>query len=230
MRQPDMVPSGKGGLVAPKLRSSAGGWPDWRGRAVAVIASGPSAKQAGVGALKGRLPVLAIKKNIDLAPFADAVYGCDAPWWRDVRGLPKFAGFKFAYDPGVCDEFGLTRILIPDINANRLAFDKVGSVGAAGNSGFQALNLAAQFGATRILLVGFDAHGRSGEHWYGRNGWNFANNPTEDNYRRWRAAFDAAATDLAERGIEVINASPVLSDIRAFPKMTIPAALEHWRL
>lgn len=204
-------------------------WPDWRGRAVAIVASGPSAKQAGVGALKGRLPVLAIKKSIELAPFADVVYGCDGPWWRDVRGLPQFNGLKLSYDAQACDQYGLRSVRIPDKLSNRLRFDQVGTVGAGGNSGFQALNLAAQFGARRILLVGFDIHGRGGEHWYGRNNWGFASNPTEDNYRRWRAAFETAAADLADRRIEVINAS-LLSDLKCFPRMRIAEALESWKL
>lgn len=204
-------------------------WPNWRGKAVAIVASGPSAKKAGVGALKGRLPVLAIKKSIELAPFADVVYGCDGPWWRDVRGLPAFKGVRICYDVQACDQYGLQRVEIPDKLSNRLLFGEVGKIGAAGNSGFQAINLALQFGARRLLLIGFDVHGRSGEHWYGRNGWGFANNPTDDNYRRWRAAFEAAAVDISERGIEVINASPY-SDLRCFPKMTISEALEIWRL
>lgn len=211
------------------MTASMSSWPDWRGRAVAIVASGPSAKHAGAGVLKGRLPVMAIKKSIELVPFADVVYGCDGPWWRDVRGLPQFQGLKLCYDVQACDEFGLKRVEIRDKLSNRLEFAQTGKVGAAGNSGFQALNLAIQFGARRILLVGFDVHGRGGEHWYGRNGWGFANNPTEDNYRRWRAAFDGAAADIAERGIEVFNASSV-SDIRSFPKMSIAAALEIWRL
>jgi hypothetical protein len=204
-------------------------WPDWRGKACAIVASGPSAKQAGIGALKGRLPVLAIKKNVELAPWADVVYGCDGPWWRHERGLPKFCGLKLCYDVQACDEFGLRRVHIPDKLSNRLLFGQTGTIGAAGNSGFQALNLAAQFGATRILLIGFDAHGRGGEHWYGRNNWNFANNPTEDNYRRWRHAFELALHDLTERGIDVINAS-MSSDLKCFPKATVAAALDLWAL
>jgi hypothetical protein len=204
-------------------------WPDWRGKAVAIIASGPSAKKAGVGGLKGRLPVLAIKKSVELAPFADVVYGCDGPWWRDVRGLPQFKGLKLCYDTVACDEYGLRRVEIPDKLSNKLLFGAIGKVGAAGNSGFQALNLAVQFGARKILLVGVDVHGRGGEHWYGRNGWSFANNPTEDNYRRWRAAFNAAAVDLAQCNVEVLNASPA-SDLTAFRKVSIAAALEEWGL
>jgi hypothetical protein len=53
-----------------------------------------------------------------------------------------------------------------------------GVVGGGGNSGFQAVNLAAQFGASRIILIGFDMTDRGGKHWYGRNHWPMSNNPT----------------------------------------------------
>lgn len=204
-------------------------WPDWRGQDVAIVASGPSAKNAGVALLKGRMRVIAIKKNIELAPFADVVYGCDAPWWRSVRGLPDFKGLRLSYDEAVCSEFGLQRVEIPDKHSNDLLLGEVGTVGAAGNSGFQALNLAVQFGAKRILLVGFEASVRSGDHWYGRNNWNGANNPDDRLCERWRKAFDNAAGVLSEFGIEVINTAP-FSQIKRFKRMTIEQALQTWRL
>jgi hypothetical protein len=202
-------------------------WPDWTGKAVAIIASGPSTKQAGVDRLKDRLPVLAIKTNVEIAPWAEVVYGCDFPWWRAANGLPDFRGLKAAYDPRACDQFGCARVLIPDKLGNRLLFDEVGTVGAGGNSGFQALNLAAQFGADRILLIGFDCHDRRGVHWYGRNTGYQMSNPDEDNFRRWRTAFDGAAKTLAERGVDVVNASAI-SDLKGFRRGSVADTLTEW--
>lgn len=204
-------------------------WPDWTGRAVAIVASGPSTRKAGVELMHGRLPVLAIKRNVDLCPWAEVVYGCDLPWWRSVDGLPAFGGMKLAYAARACDEYGCRKIDIPDIRHDRLKFDKVGEVGAGGNSGFQALNLAVQFGAARILLVGFDMHDRGGVHWYGRNTAYQMSNPDRDNFRRWIPAFATAAKQLAERGVEVINASAG-SDLTAFRKQPAAATLAEWGL
>jgi hypothetical protein len=204
-------------------------WPDWKGQDVAIIASGPSVKKSEVALLNGRMRVIAIKKNIEIAPFADIVYGCDAPWWRSVRGLPNFKGLKLAYDEAVCSEFGLRRVEIPDKYSNDLLLGAVGKVGAAGNSGFQALNLAVQFGAKRILLVGFEASVRSGDHWYGRNSWNGANNPDERICERWRKAFDNASSVLDELSIDVINTAP-FSQIKRFKKMSIEDAMRVWGL
>lgn len=201
-------------------------WPDWTGRAVAILASGPSTKKSGVERLKGRMTTFAIKRNIELAPWADAVYGCDYPWWRSVRGLPDFKGLKLAYADRACDQYGCTKVKIPDVKGDALRFGAVGEVGAGGNSGFQALNLALQFGATKILLVGFDY---VGEHWYGRNTWQGGGNPSESNFRRWRVTLEAAAPVLKDRGVEVINAS-MNSTVKAFPKRSIAEALEAWGL
>ncbi len=203
-------------------------WPNWSGDVAAIVASGPSAKTANVGLLKGRARVIAIKKSVELVPFADVVYGCDAPWWRSVQGLMKFQGLKLAYDRGVCgSEYGIRKVEIPEPASNDLLFGETGRIGAGGNSGFQALNLALQFGAERILLIGFDMHGRSGEHWYGRNNWSMCSNPTEDNYWRWRKAFERAAPVIAARGAEVINTSTI-SDLNCFPKLSIERALQSW--
>ncbi|MDP3495663.1 MAG: hypothetical protein Q8R82_21360 [Hyphomonadaceae bacterium] len=205
-------------------------WPDWRGKSCAIIASGPSVKKAEVELLRDRLPVLAIKKSMELAPWAEVVYGCDYAWWRSVRGLPNFKGLRLAYAPRACDQFGCGRVLIPEhAKSDALRFGDIGTVGGGGNSGFQALNLAAQFGATRVLLLGFDCQDRSGVHWYGRNSWNGGSNPGKTNFSRWIKAFANAAKDLSDRGVEVINASPI-SEIKAFKKQNVADTLKEWGL
>src|SRR5689334_18778228 len=112
-------------------------WPDWSGETVAIVASGPSAKTAGVEALKGRCKVVAIKKSVELVPFADAVYGCDLGWWRHVRGLPEFKGHKWTYEGRIAGEIGGRQVQIPDhARSDALRFDETGVLGSGGNSGF----------------------------------------------------------------------------------------------
>src|SRR3954470_8816460 len=132
---------------------------DWSGRDVAIIASGPSAKKSGYAALRGQMPVIAIKENIDLTPWADVVYGCDAAWWKKRKGLPEFAGLKVSYKgDNTHPPPPYPHIKLVEISALKddLIFEPTGKLGSGGNSGFQALNLAVQFGAKRIVLVGFD--------------------------------------------------------------------------
>lgn len=205
-------------------------WLDWRGECVAIIASGPSAKGSNIDELRNRIHVIAVKKSVELCPWADVVYGCDEAWWKyDAKGLPKFDGLKMCYAPRVCDAFkDIYRIDIKK-NIDNILTDEPGVIGSGGNSGFQALNIAVQFGATGILMIGFDMHSNGGIHWYGNNKWLQSSNPIESNYRRWRRSFTDAAPLLAKRNIDVINAAPN-SEVSCFRKATVEDALAGWGL
>jgi hypothetical protein len=210
-------------------------FPDWAGQACAIIASGPSVKSANVLQLRGRLKVLAIKENAyELCPWADVAYGCDLAWWQHRHGLASFKGLKVGWDKRIAAQFpDVKTIEIREIKRqhyiDKLLFDCLGEIGCGGNSGFQALNLAMQFGADRILLIGIDVHDRGGVHWYGRNNWFQGNNPDQYNFARWKRAFENAAPVCVERNVEVINASPV-SDLRCFRRASVEQALQDWNL
>lgn len=163
-----------------------------------------------------------------LCPWADVVYGCDGPWWKARKGLPNYNGLKLAHDTSVCAAYPDVH-KIEVLNDDKLHFNEPGVVGSGGNSGFQALNLAAQFGAKRIMLIGFDMHVGSGLHWYGRNGWKNANNPTSPNLMHWRDVFENQAHVFQRQGIEVVNVSPD-SALVCFPRATIAETLASWGL
>lgn len=208
-------------------------FPDWSGKAVAIVGSGPSTASAGVEKLR-HMPTLAIMNNIDLCPWAEVVYGCDAAWWNIRLGLPKYQGLRIAWKgdrdhaPPGFPETHIRRIDI-DQKSDRLAMREAGTVGSGGNSGFQALNLALQFGARRILLVGIDCQGGGRTHWFGRHNGVGLRNPNETSFRRWAAAFDASVNDLKVWGAEVLNASPI-SAIKGFRKVTVDEALAQWNV
>lgn len=114
-------------------------------------------------------------------------------------------------------------------NHDKFEFVRPSVIGSGGNSGFQALNLAAQFGATKILLIGFDMHIAAGVHWYGCNAWHGANNPNMPLLMRWRNAFTAQAKVLEAMGIDVVNASAD-SALKCFRHAQIDQALNEWGL
>ncbi len=216
-------------LPDPRPSGRIDGWPDWIGEKVAILASGPSTKKTDIAALRGKARVIAIKQNFDLCPWADLVYGCDAPWWRFRRGLPEYKGLKVTWSGAKLNEYPQIKTIgIAMGQAERfsqtLEFDSVGTLGGGGNSGFQALNLAIQLGARDILLVGFDMCDRGGTHWYGRNNWAGANNPTDENFRRWLPPFERAAPILQKRGVQVFNASS-RSALKCFPFATVEGFL-----
>lgn len=102
--------------------------------------------------------------------------------------------------------------------------DQPGKTGWGANSGFQALNLAAQFRPRRIVLVGYDMRIDLGVHWHGRHRGSL-NNPGQSTVITWRIALDGVAGDLAALGIEVLNASPV-SALTAYPIVDFREALQ----
>jgi hypothetical protein len=109
-----------------------------------------------------------------------------------------------------------------------ILLDRPTYVGAGGNSGFQVFNLAVQFGATGIMLVGVDCNLDHGLHWHGRHPMPMSN-PMESNVARWRKAFDGAAARVAQLGVDVVNCS-ANSKLTGYPKATIAEALERWQL
>lgn len=155
-------------------------------------------------------------------PFAGVLYACDGAWWKHRNGVPEFAGLKISQDAVAFREFGVAKVRLIK-GKDELLVTKPGEIGDGGNSGFQALNLAVQFGATKIVLVGFDMRLDRGAHWHGRHG-SGLNNPRDPNLMRWRRTIDGAAARLASLGVRVINASPV-STLRAYPIMSLEQAL-----
>lgn len=204
-------------------------WLDWRGECVAIVGAGPSAKKVDVGALRDRIHVIAVNESYRLAPWAEAVYSCDLAWWNLHKGLADFAGLKLTHDAIACRTYpALKRIQIESVTGDDILTDRPTYVGAGGNSGFQAMNLAVQFGATGIALIGIDCTLEHGEHWHGRHPYHM-NNPAPSNVKRWRGAFEKAAPKLNAMGIDVVNCSP-LSALSNYPKMTVGEALERWQL
>ena len=166
--------------------------------------------------------MIAVGRAADLAPWADIVYAADAAWWHSVGNLPGCAGIKVCLQEDVV--FRDVRLL-----RHRLVFGLDPEPGfvatGAGNSGHQAINLAAQLGGRPILLLGFDmrpaADGRP--HFFGRHPAGL-NNPDELLFAAWRAAATTIPPDAAAMGTEVVNCSRETA-LDCFPRMTLDEAL-----
>lgn len=166
--------------------------------------------------------MLAVNESWRLAPFADALYACDGCWWDLRRGAPEFGGLKITQDVRAAQLYGLRQVRLRK-GCDRLLFDEAGEIGWGGNSGFHAVNLALQFGASRLALVGFDYGLAGGVHWHGRHPARL-NNPSAANLARWARTLDGQAPVIAGLGVEVVNCSPV-SALTAFPTATLEDAL-----
>lgn len=112
-----------------------------------------------------------------------------------------------------------------NIQNNALLFGRSGEIGWGKNSGFQALNLAIQFGARRIALCGFDFHARRGTHHHGRHAPPL-NNPNEAAFDAWLRHLEAQAGVLKERGVDVFVATPD-SRLQSYPRRPLMELLDE---
>ena len=149
------------------------------------------------------------------------LYACDYDWWQHNRGRTDFRGLRLGADVRN-NKWGVLPVKV-DMRRHDIAVHKFGTVGSGGNSGFQALNLAVQFGCRNIILVGYDMHDQNGIHWHGKHD-NGLRNPTRQSLGKWRVAIDRQAALLEQIGARVLNAS-LDSALTAYPKMTFDAAL-----
>ncbi|MGE0366950.1 MAG: hypothetical protein AB7Q00_14580 [Phycisphaerales bacterium] len=170
------------------------------------------------------MKVIAVNNGIFLYPPADVVYATDLRWWKTYyAGVNKVSdALRVSTRPFP----GVHRVAVPEVGDNRrstIIFNPKGLIGSGGNSGFQALNLAVQFGAKRIILVGFDMTVEYGTHWHGDHP-GLLRNPEADLIDKWRRTLDKQSMPLREAGVTVLNASPY-SALEAYPKLTLMEAL-----
>lgn len=202
-------------------------WPDWIGKPAVIVGTGPSAANEALDIVRGRAAVIAIKSTWRLATWADALYGCDRSWWIANEGAPEFKGLKFSASPAACAAYKDVRKVRLKSGAQILN-GEIGTIACGlrsggGHSGFHALNLAVQFGAKRILLVGFDMTLANGAHW--TDDYRGVEAPNAGRVESWRVAMDGCAAQFRDLGIEVVNCSAV-SALTAYPKVTLADALK----
>ena len=187
-------------------------WPD---STVAILASGSSLSEEQCETVRkwrlvdpvGRRRVIAINTTFLRAPWADILYACDFPWWEHY-------GRQVA--AGKWQHFG-QQLWTQDVNAARIIGMHYvrsapapglgrtpGLIHQGGNGAYQAVNLAYQAGARRIVLLGCDMRGTK---WHGEHPAPLTN-PKDYLFAAWIRNFKALAMDLASEGVTVINASP----------------------
>lgn len=197
---------------------------DWAGQTAAVLATGPSLTQADVDACRG-LRVLAVNDAYRLAPWADALYASDVSWWLVHRGVPDFAGVKWSVQYNHWNAERKARFAdvrrLKNAGERGLSTDQ-GAICTGRNSGYAALNLAMLYGATRILLLGFDmGHDRGKTHFFGNHPGSLSN---QSPYHSFRPFFKTAAAQAKALGVDVLNCSRK-SSLTAFPLVPLESAL-----
>lgn len=198
------------------------------------IASGPSLTPEDVDAVRDKVRTLVINDSYRLAPWADAVYAADLKWWHVHYPVLKddFADRMFSVETGDKGNERLAAQLYgvrvwkqePVKELKHKGLSKTpGVLRLGGLSGYQAINLAYQFGATVVLLLGYDMQVTNGQrHWFGDHKRPLTNSNT---YGQRLANF--ATIKPEEYGIEIVNCSRATA-MECFPRMPIGEALRKY--
>jgi len=189
---------------------------EWAGETVAILASGPSMSQAVADRVRAAgIPSIAVNNTFRLAPWADILYAADSKWWACTPDALRFAGLKVSCE-GVRGALSLR-------NAGKVGYsDEPDCVHTFGNSGAQAIQIAAKAGAARILLLGFDMRGT---HWHGRHPEPQLRNTDPQLMLRWCDDMRLLEAELRKRGTMVLNCTPG-SALKCFAVVSLEEALE----
>ncbi|MDP9991971.1 hypothetical protein J2W28_000999 [Variovorax boronicumulans] len=166
----------------------------------AILATGPSMSKDIADAVRGRARVIAVSDAYRLAPWAEALVSNDKAWWAAHPDALAFAGRKFS------------GIKVPGCETMR----RTPPLRSGSNSGLMACDLATQWGATQILLLGFDMQG---SHFFGAH-----LEPLKNTAPERFAGFCAQFAKWKPLGVRVLNCTPG-SALRCFPFTNLEAAL-----
>ncbi len=164
------------------------------------------------------LRYITINESWRLMPGADALYFCDAQWWTTQiahnRRTPDwttsfhdliYKGFWITVAPGFEDHPQVRSLKLT--GERGLESDPMG-LRHGSNAGYQAINLAANYGVKRILLLGYDMRVVNG-----RTHWHNEQRESAEGFKMvleksMLPHFSSLVEPLAERGIDIVNVTP----------------------
>lgn len=183
--------------------------PDWSGRTVVCIASGPSltAEDCELVRAAGH-PVVVTNTTFQLCPWADVLFAFDAKWWREYQDqVAQFAGRKLSGSL-LAVKYGAEPVQ-PWFSIYR-------------NSGCCAISLALAAGAERVVMLGYDGGFHDGRaHWHADHPKPMGN---ADTVADWPRLFGIVAKNARRAGIPVINASRRTA-LTCFPRADLQTVL-----
>lgn len=218
------------------------GLPYWPLETVVILGGGPSldpdcvTEHGGIPAQvehirrvheAGKCRVIGVNRAYRIAPWMDLLHANDEEFWLNHPQAVAWPGIKTTGQGTSGIQGGENIILIkmaPKYTAKPFA-DPMRPIHAGRDSGYQAIQLAALLGASRVVLMGFDARsvGRYGKHnWH--EGYEFLGRRKPCDFEMHKGLHDDLAVVLKAKGVDVLNCSPG-SAITAYPMASIEEAL-----
>jgi hypothetical protein len=207
----------------------------WQNETVFIIGGGPSLKTLDLSALDARGPsqrVIAVNNAYRLIKNPDVIFYADTRWWSwHGKDIPlEFPGriistcsASIAYlDPRVCR---MGRDYRYDLRSREphevVPLTDEPDLLSGPDSGSMAMNLAYLFGASRVVLLGFDMGFVEGEsHWHPDH----EVPSVEANYTDLFAPhYPGLVASLQKRGVEVLRCTPSRLDF--IPHVSLDEAI-----
>lgn len=167
------------------------------------MASGPSMRADDAAYCRGKAMTITVNSTWRLAPWADVHYSSDHDWWAlELEAMRAACAGQFwtGYPDGVADD-----VNVMPYDKRARGFSRVrGRIAWGGNSGYCAIGLAVQFGARRIVLLGYDQQDDGRGHWHGQHPESVRK---AFNWPMWHQRFAEMASDARRDGIEIVNCS-----------------------
>jgi len=178
-------------------------------KTITCIASGPSLTQAQVNrAHEISDLVIAVNDAYRLVPQQGAgsvLYGADVKWWKyhwphiQENWVGECHTQKLHWPEQDLETIGFNKVWDIEVSKPGLSTDPT-VIHGGGNSGYQALNIAALMAApdARIFLIGYDMGTHGGMHFFGDH----PNRWAQGGYSRFVAAYRGIRDD------RIINCTP----------------------
>lgn len=200
-------------------------WPvprEWPGATCLVVCSGESVGPQAHLIRKFSGPVIAVKHGVLLRPAAPVLFMSGEMTATVAEGLlPTWQGKgkpgHYAIVRGrSCPELDPCWLRVTRDKRHGTLSDLKDHVTGL-DTGTSAINLAYHFGATTIVLAGYDMTG-------GHFCTHPLQNPPADHFRRHMVCLQALEVDARAKGIRIVNVSPI-SAVTAFEKQPLEAFL-----
>ncbi len=190
---------------------------EWPGERCFIICGGESIREqrALIPKLKGR--VIAIKEGVLVRPNADVLFLGGEKTPEIARPLiPKFKG-RYMVVRGKSDQELPPEVVRVTRAKDHTRLCEIPTHVCGLDSGTSAINLAYHFGATEIVLLGYDMRGGR---WFTGEWPHPMPRIPEEHFQRHMVPLTALAADAAAKGIRIVNCSPI-SRVTAFERQPL---------
>ena len=165
--------------------------------------------------------IIAVNMSFQLGDWIDVLFfGDDGFWKTQKEGILNFKGLRVSFESEKIRDSRIKLVARNPRQKQGITFAPSGLLSWNFNSGASAINLAIQFGAKRIILLGFDMNldANNNQHWH-----KVYSSPlayVKESMRKHLQGFPLIAEQAKSKGIEIINCSPN-SKIECFQKANI---------